>query len=73
MSGVAIWNFGLWQLVWGKPLFVYSADAPPLYIGGIEAEGEADNDKKELIRLSFHRRCYALEEHFNLVVTVEEE
>ncbi len=52
-----------------KTIVVYSADGVPLYIRAKE-DGSTGNDDVEdgLIQLSFHRRYYALGEHYNSVV-----
>jgi OTU domain-containing protein 6 len=54
-----------------KTIVVYSADASPLYIrcsnGGDDNDNDGD-DEEGVIRLSFHRKYYALGEHYNSVV-----
>ncbi len=47
-----------------KTIVVYSADSSPLFI----TNDNGDNDGDNVIRLSFHRKYYALGEHYNSVV-----
>ena len=48
-----------------KTIVVYSADVAPLHI-----QHDDNCDSERVIRLSFHRRYYALGEHYNSVVPV---
>jgi len=54
-----------------KTIVVYSAESSPLFItnddGGAN-DAAADDDDNNVIRLSFHRKYYALGEHYNSVV-----
>lgn len=51
-----------------KTIVVYSADGAPLYIQGGSDEVKKDDEEGGVIRLSFHKRYYALGEHYNSVV-----
>jgi OTU domain-containing protein 6 len=59
-----------------KTIVIYSADGAPLHI---KCNDDSDDKSKEedtdtgIIRLSFHRRYYALGEHYNSVVPVASE
>ena len=48
-----------------KTIIVYSADSSPLHI---KEEDEKEDEEENVIRLSFHRKYYALGEHYNSVV-----
>lgn len=48
-----------------KTIIVYSADSAPLHI---KEDHDKEEDGEDVIRLSFHRKYYALGEHYNSVV-----
>lgn len=51
-----------------KTIVVYSADGAPLYIRNGDGDDDKKDDENGTIRLSFHRRYYALGEHYNSVI-----
>jgi OTU domain-containing protein 6 len=59
-----------------RPIKVYSADSDPLIMGEEfldgEEEGEGDSSSNEgksyMLMVSYHRKYYALGEHYNVVV-----
>ena len=55
-----------------KTIVVYSADGAPLHIRNGDENGDTNDDGGNggTIRLSFHRRYYALGEHYNSVVPI---
>lgn len=57
-----------------RKIVVYSADGPPIAMGEEFATGRDDEREGEgrTIRVSFHRRYYALGEHYNAVFPVDE-
>ncbi|KAL7513695.1 hypothetical protein ACHAXN_010954 [Cyclotella atomus] len=58
------------------PVVVFSAEGPPLTMGKEFGEEENDGDlgygEKKAVLVSFHRYYYALGEHYNSVVPLEE-
>jgi len=52
-----------------KTIIVYSADSVPLHI---KEDDDKEDDGVDVIRLSFHRKYYALGEHYNSVVPKRE-
>ncbi|KAL3780122.1 hypothetical protein ACHAWO_011578 [Cyclotella atomus] len=58
------------------PVVVFSAEGPPLTMGKEFGEEENDGElgygEKKAVLVSFHRYYYALGEHYNSVVPLEE-